>query len=109
MKVRAETSTVVLVEGVSDQVAIQTLAERRGIDLAAAGVQLVRLGGAHRIARVLAELGDGPRLTGLCDLGEEPVFRRALERAGLGSNLTRAELERLGFHVCVVDLEDELI
>jgi Overcoming lysogenization defect protein-like, TOPRIM domain len=109
MKVRAETSAVVLVEGVSDQVAIQTLAERRGIDLAAAGIQLVRLGGAHRIARVLAELGEGPRVTGLCDLGEEPVFRRALEGAGRGRDLTRDELERLGFYTCVVDLEDELI
>ena len=35
--------------------------------------------------------------------------RRALERAGFGSNLARADLERLGFYVCVDDLEDELI
>jgi hypothetical protein len=37
------------------------------------------------------------------------VFRRALERAGFGSDRTRADLERLGFYVCVADLEDELI
>ncbi len=32
-----------------------------------------------------------------------------LERVGLGSNLTRSDMERLGFYVCVADLEDELI
>jgi hypothetical protein len=104
--------STVLVEGVSDQVAITTLAKRRGLDLGAAGIRIVRLGGAHRIGRVLAQLGlrgDGRRLAGLCDAGEEPVFRRALERAGLGSDLTRAKMEQLGFYVCVVDLEDELI
>jgi hypothetical protein len=35
--------------------------------------------------------------------------RRGLEWAGLGSNLGRAEMEALGFYVCVADLEDELI
>jgi hypothetical protein len=56
----------------------------------------------------------GPRgldvkLAGLCDAGEERHFRRALEGAGFGSDLTRAEMERLGFYVCVADLEDELV
>jgi hypothetical protein len=46
---------------------------------------------------------------GLCDAAEEGHFRRGLERAGLGSNLTRADMERLGFYVCVADLEDELV
>jgi hypothetical protein len=105
-------STLVVVEGVSDQVAVETLAERRRIDLAASRVEVVRLGGAHRIARFLDQLGErgeAPRVAGFCDAGEEPVFRRALERAGYGSDLTRADLERLGFYVCVEDLEDELI
>jgi hypothetical protein len=44
-----------------------------------------------------------------CDAGEEPVFRGALERFGLGSNLSRARMEQLGFYVCIADLEDELI
>lgn len=108
----ADVSTVVVVEGVSDQIAIEALAERRGVDLATAGIRVVPLGGAHRIGNFLDQLGpqsDGPRLAGLCDAGEEPVFRRAVERAGLGSDLTRAEMERLGFYVCVADLEDELI
>ncbi|HEY7561905.1 MAG TPA: TOPRIM nucleotidyl transferase/hydrolase domain-containing protein [Gaiellaceae bacterium] len=105
-------STLLVVEGVSDQVAIETLADRRRIGLAAAGVRVVRLGGAHRIGSFLdrlGERGDALRVAGLCDAGEEPVFRRALERAGYGTNLTRADLERLGFYVCVEDLEDELI
>ena len=102
----------VVVEGVSDGVAIEALAERRGIDLKAAGVQIVSLGGAHRIGTFLEQLGapgDDLRLSGLCDAGEEPVFRRALERAGFGSDLTRADMEELGFYVCVSDLEQELI
>jgi hypothetical protein len=53
--------------------------------------------------------GSDIRVAGLCDAREEGDFRRGLERAGLGSNLTRAGMEALGFYVCVVDLEDELI
>ena len=49
------------------------------------------------------------RLAGLCDAAEEGAFQRGLERAGLGASLTRADLEQLGFYVCVADLEDELI
>jgi hypothetical protein len=107
-----ELRSVVVVEGASDQTALEALAERRGIDLANAGINVIRLGGAHRIGRFLEQLGprsDGLRLAGLCDAGEEPVFRRALERAGFGSDLTRADMERLGFYVCDADLEDELI
>jgi hypothetical protein len=103
---------VVVVEGASDEVAIEALAERRGIEFDAEGVQIVCLGGAHRIGAFLEQLRprrDGLRVAGLCDAGEEPVFRRALERAGFGSNLTRADLEDLGFYVCVSDLEEELI
>ena len=48
-------------------------------------------------------------LAGLCDAGEEVDFRRGLERAGLGSALTRVDMEALGFYVCNADLEDELI
>jgi hypothetical protein len=104
--------TVVLVEGISDEVALEALAERRGRDLRAESVSIVRMGGAHGIGGFLERYGPSGldvRLAGLCDVGEEPLFRRALERAGLGSSLTRTDMERLGFHVCVVDLEDELI
>jgi Overcoming lysogenization defect protein-like, TOPRIM domain len=103
---------VVLVEGISDQFALEALAERRGRDLDAEGVSVVPIGGAQAIAGFLDLFGPqgfDVRLAGLCDVGEEGEFRRGLERAGLGSNLTRADMERLGFYVCVADLEDELI
>lgn len=99
---------VILVEGISDQWAVEALAERRGRDLEAEGVSVVPIGGAQAIGRYLSRFGES-RIAGLCDVGEEPDFRRALERAGLGSNLTREDMEHLGFFVCVQDLEDELI
>jgi len=104
--------TVVLVEGISDQVALQALAERRGRDLAAEGVAVVPMGGAGNIRRFLELFGPrglDVRLAGLCDAREEGDFRRGLERAGFGSNLRRVDMEALGFYVCVADLEDELI
>ena len=103
---------VVLVEGVSDRIAIEALAERRGQDLDAEGIAVVPIGGAQAIARFLdlfGPRGRDVRLAGLCDAAEEDEFRRGLERAGLGSRLTRIDMETLGFHVCTVDLEDELI
>jgi hypothetical protein len=100
----------VLVEGTSDLVAIEALAERRGRDLDAEGVSLVPMGGAQAIGRFLdLFVPMGVRVAGLCDAAEEHEFQRGLERAGLGPNLTRDDLERLGFYVCVEDLEDELI
>lgn len=105
-----QSRAIVVVEGESDQVAIEALAKRRGVDLAESGVAVERLGGAHRIGKFLEGVRVGNRrLAGLCDAGEEPVFRRALERAGFGSDLTRADMERLGFYVCDADLEEELI
>lgn len=103
---------VVLVEGESDRRAIETLARRRGRDLAGESVSVVPIGGAHAIRAYLERLGPAGRnvrLAGLCDAGEERHFRRALESAGLGSSLTRSEMEALGFYVCEADLEDELI
>jgi hypothetical protein len=104
--------TVVLVEGISDKRALEALAERRGRNLDAERVSIVPIGGAQAIGSFLERYGPrglDVRLAGLCDAGEEGDFRRGLERAGFGSNLTRAEMEQLGFYVCVVDLEDELI
>jgi hypothetical protein len=103
---------VVLVEGISDRIALETLAGRRGRNLDAEGIRVVPIGGAQAIGRFLDLFGPrgyDVRLAGLCDAGEEGDFRRGLERAGLGSNLTRVDMESLGFYVCVADLEDELI
>ena len=104
--------SVVLVEGTSDRLALEALAERRGRDLAAEGISIVPIGGAQAIGRFLERFGPqraDVKLAGLCDAAEEGDFRRALERTGFGSNLTRAGMERLGFFVCVEDLEHELV
>jgi len=103
---------VVLVEGMSDQAALETLAVRGDRDLRGEGVFVVPMGGATNIGHFLGFFGPrgfGVRLAGLCDVGEERDFRRSLERAGLGASMNRAGLAGLGFFVCVADLEDELI
>jgi hypothetical protein len=108
----AAADAVVFVEGHSDQRALEALAMRRGRDLEAEGVSIVPIGGAKNIGGFLDLFGPqgiNVRVAGLCDAAEEGDFRRALELADLGSNLTRADMERLGFYVCVADLEDELI
>ena len=91
---------------------METLAERRGRDLEEEGVSIVPIGGAQAIGASLERYGPqglDVKLAGLCDAGEERDFQRGLERAGLGSGLTRAGMEALGFFVCEADLEDELI
>ena len=103
---------VVLVEGFSDQSALEALAERRGRDLHAERISVLPIGGAQAIGRFLNLFGPhglDVRLAGICDAGEVGNFRRGLERAGLGSRLSRGDMERLGFFVCSADLEDELI
>jgi hypothetical protein len=97
-----EPRALVLVEGLTDRIALETLARKLGRDLTAERVRIVELGGAHAIAGFLAVVGRPPgiRFAGLCDANEEPVFRRALERAAIDGST---------FHVCHRDLEDELI
>jgi hypothetical protein len=90
---------VVLVEGMSDQAAVQTLAERAGRDLHREGVFVVPMGGATNIGHfvdLFGPAGFGVRLAGLCDQGEERDFRCRLDRVA-------------PYFVCVADLEDELI
>ena len=101
-----------LVEGVSDQGAVEALAERRGRDLHAERISVVPIGGAQAIGQFLNLFGPAGldvRLAGICDAGEEGDFRRGLEQAGIGERLSRVAMERLGFFVCSADLEDELI
>jgi len=103
---------VVFVEGVSDQFALEALAQRRGRDLDAESIAIMPIGGSKNIGSFLDRFGPhgfDVTVAGLCDSAEEADFQRGLERAGLGSDLTRADMERLGFYVCVADLEDELI
>jgi hypothetical protein len=108
----AGSCAVILVEGVSDQSAIEALAARRGRNLGREGVFVVPMGGATNIGSFLDLFGPRglrARLAGLCDEGEEREFRRGLARAGRSPGPARDDLERLGFYVCVADLEDELI
>jgi hypothetical protein len=82
---------VVLVEGVTDRIALAAVAQRVGLNLN--GIEIVPIGGAQAIRRAVAE-HEGERIVGLCDVGEERWFRRVLGDA---------------MQVCVKDLEDELI
>ncbi|HZE28574.1 MAG TPA: TOPRIM nucleotidyl transferase/hydrolase domain-containing protein [Gaiellaceae bacterium] len=92
--------SVVLVEGTSDQVAVETLAERRGVSLIAERVEIVPIGGAQAIGRFVTHFrAHGVALAGLYDAAEEREFSRALG----------GELEGLGFFACEPDLEGELI
>jgi hypothetical protein len=104
--------TIILVEGVTDELALTLAARRLGRDLKAEGVSIVPINGAHGISRFLRQLADdepGAKLAGLYDEGEEEVIRTALERAGYGPNLDRSQLEGIGFFACIADLEEELI
>ena len=83
---------VVLVEGESDRVALETVAALLGRDLV--GVRIEVLGGATNVGRVLGTLGEDTRVLGLYDEPEERWFCHALQRAGFGK---------------AHDLEDELI
>jgi len=109
MEVPSHTEWVVLVEGPSDRAALEALARRLGRDLEREGVEVVSIGGAHAVGRVLGDLPGDVRAAGLCDAGEIVSFGRALERAGVVHATTREELEALGFYVCEPDLEGELI
>jgi hypothetical protein len=102
----------VLVEGLSDKLALEALAARRGADLDAEGIRVVPMGGSKNFASFVQRYGpEGLKvaLAGLYDAAEENDVIHALERGGFGSGLTRPGLERRGFFVCVADLEDELI
>src|SRR5262249_55760383 len=88
--------TIVLVEGISDGIAIQTLAARFGRDLANERVSIMPIGGATNIRRSIEQISRERldcTLAGLCDEREARFFRAALDDV----------------FVCVSDLEDELI
>jgi len=90
---------VVLVEGRSDRIAVETLAARRGRDLAAEGVAVISVGGAHALQRILPTL-ETKRIAGLYDRGEEAAVIQALDRAGILPD---------DFYACDPDLEGELV
>jgi predicted ATP-dependent endonuclease of OLD family len=102
--------SAILVEGLTDVLAVEALARRLGRDLEREGVAVVNLGGGGGLRDELARLApSGVKLLGLCDLDHERRWARRLEDAGLGADLDRESMEALGFFVCERDLEDELL
>jgi len=83
--------SVVLVEGITDRLALEAVALRLVLSLD--GIEIVPIGGAQAVRRAAAEY-EGERVVGLCDHNEERYFRRVLPDTTF---------------VCVKDIEDELI
>jgi hypothetical protein len=109
---RRGTSCGLVVEGDSDCGALEMLAARLGRSLEAEGVALLPLGGATNLGHLLHEVARAHahvRVAGLCDADQQGAFCRHLEAAGLGEDLDRDGMEKLGFFVGNADLEDELI
>lgn len=110
--VGADARAVILVEGASDQRAIEALAARLGRDLEAERVVVIPMAGATNITRfleILGPAGHDVKLAGLYDAAEEADIRLALAKAGIGTDLDRARLEQLGFFMCEAHLEAELV
>src|SRR6185436_18648571 len=84
---------VIAVEGTSDKGVLEMISRRLGRDLAAEGITIQAIGGAHAVRRFVEELGSDVAVRGLCDENEEHLFRRVLDDV----------------YVCVPDLEGELI
>lgn len=82
---------MIAVEGISDKLVLERIAQRRGDDLD--GVEIVAIGGAHAIRRFVGGLGSDVHVRGLCDENEAYLFRRVLDDV----------------FVCTPDLEGELI
>lgn len=85
---------MILVEGVSDQIAVETLVRRRGRDLVAERIAVVPIGGAQAIGRFRRE-HPAPPAVALCDEAEQSLFLRVLARDDV--------------FTCVPDLEGELV
>ena len=86
--------TVVLVEGESDRIAVETLIARSAT--AHEDVDVIAMGGATNVRTFLRGIPTDVTIVGLCDVAEVPFF----ERAGIAAP---------DCFVCVEDLEDELI
>lgn len=91
--------TVVLVEGISDQIAVDAMLARSGRDAAAEQIVVIPIGGAQAVAKYVSEFAtsDDVTIVGLCDEAEAGFFAEAFA-APIGS-----------YFVCAPDLEAELI
>ena len=112
---------MVFVEGESDRLAVEALADRLGADLARARAAVVSMDGVTNLRRHLAELASprperSLRVLGLFDRPELAYVRDVVADAGLladpasaGDGEASAELAAIGFFACDPDLEGELI
>jgi hypothetical protein len=94
-----ERRAVVLVEGESDRIALETLAARQARDLSAQDVEIMSMGGVTNL-RMYLERFTSVVTAVMCDARESAYVRRTAARAGVVD---------LRVEVCVADLEDELI
>lgn len=103
--------TVILVEGISDLLAIRMLARRSDRDLDSAGATLLSLDGGGLFVHYLALFGPNGldlRLLGLVDADHEQTWSIALTNAGVPI-ADRGALNAAGVQVCVPDLEGEFV
>ncbi len=91
---------LLLVEGESDAIAVRALARRLGLDLAAAGADVVPMGGVTNLGHHLDGIDQADVVAVLHDVGETPYVART--QARVHDLPTRA-------FACHLDLEDELI
>ena len=107
----ARASVAVLVEGWSDEAAVEALAARLGMGLAKRGIVVLPIGGAtnaRAFIRHFGQAGAGLRLAGLYDRPEARHFLRVIG-GDARPELDESAAQALGFHACDRDLEDELI
>lgn len=108
----ATSGTAVLVEGLSDRIALETLANRLNLDLSAGDVHVVDIGGVTNFRTQLTRLGPrgmNLRLAGLCDQGEATLVLHALRASDVAPRATLDSMAAHGFFVCQGELEDELL
>lgn len=105
-------TSVILVEGPSDQLAVEAAARRLGRDLACEGIAVISMGGVTNIGHYLRAFGPaglGIPVAGLVDDGEAGFTARHLAKVLPEVVRSPADLAAAGFQVCVADLEEELI
>ncbi len=103
-------SSVVLVEGNSDRIALETLLAVRRSSTA---VDVQSTNGAGGLGAGIAEArrqyGSSVRLSGMYDIAELLAVSRTLVSAGVSDGGDHRDLETVGFFACEPDLEGELI
>ena len=101
LQAAAAAQTVVLVEGISDQIAVDTMLARSGRDAAEEQIVVVPIGGAQAISEFVSRFATRAEvdIVGLCDEAEAGFFADAFAAVGGADD----------YAVCAPDLEAELI